>query len=306
MIVEIKHLRLVRAIADTGSLAAAGGVVNLTSSALSHQLRDLEVRLGGVLFRRLGRRMVPTSAGQKLIEHARRTLPIHEAAEREVRALAAGIQTVRVAAQGTTCYGWMIDVLRRISADRTGLEIEFVDSAVDDPRRALLEGEVDLAFVAGEEPQEGVVHHPLFTDGLVLLVDASHPLADRSEVSGGDVRADQIFLHPAVSEDTYNPSVVRISHPRLARQTMSDASLALVKAGMATALVPRWLGEREAAARGLVAIRWASANPRRTLHWFGAMRQGEESEPGQLELLGLLMAGIRGFAEPGASAEAAA
>ena len=68
---ETRHLRLVVAIADYGSLTRAGNQLHLTQSALSHQLADLEAQLGVRLFERLGKRMEPTLAAERLIARAR-------------------------------------------------------------------------------------------------------------------------------------------------------------------------------------------------------------------------------------------
>src|SRR4029453_14568815 len=71
MNLEVRHLKLVEAIAETRSVTRAGERLHLTQSALSHQLRDIEPRLGTPLFLRLNRRMVPTPAGERLLESAR-------------------------------------------------------------------------------------------------------------------------------------------------------------------------------------------------------------------------------------------
>ena len=65
MNLEVRHLRLVVAIAELGSMTKAGNHLNLTQSALSHQLRDIEDRLGSPLFRRLNKKMDLTPAGEK-------------------------------------------------------------------------------------------------------------------------------------------------------------------------------------------------------------------------------------------------
>src|SRR5439155_18810920 len=87
MILETRHLRLVAAVAEHGTLTKAGRVLHLTQSGVSRQLLDLETSLGLPLFHRLGKRMVPTPAGERLLVAARRTLPQLTDVEEELVAL---------------------------------------------------------------------------------------------------------------------------------------------------------------------------------------------------------------------------
>src|SRR5262245_59196293 len=114
MILEIRHLRLVAAVAEHGSLTRAGRELHLTQSALSHQLLDLEGRLRTQLFLRMGKRMVPTVAGLRLIEAARQTLPTLLATEESLRRLASGRESVlRLSTECYTCYHWLPGALER-------------------------------------------------------------------------------------------------------------------------------------------------------------------------------------------------
>src|SRR3989475_10771899 len=102
MILETRHLRLVAAVAEHGTLTRAGRVLHLTQSGLSRQLLDLETRLGLPLFHRLGKRMGPTSAGERLLVAARRAVPPLADGGEELRRLAGGRAAIpRV---GTECY----------------------------------------------------------------------------------------------------------------------------------------------------------------------------------------------------------
>ena len=71
---EIRHLRLLDAIAEEGGVTAAAKRLHTTQSALSHQLRDAEQRLEARLFLRLGKKMVLTPAGDHLLAAGRRAL----------------------------------------------------------------------------------------------------------------------------------------------------------------------------------------------------------------------------------------
>src|SRR5260370_1992048 len=85
MDLEIRHLQLVAAVAEVGSLTRAGDRLHLTQSALSHQLRDIESRLGAALFLRVGKRLVLTPAGERLLASARDVLERLQQAPRDLR-----------------------------------------------------------------------------------------------------------------------------------------------------------------------------------------------------------------------------
>src|SRR5262245_7853366 len=82
---EMRHLLLVRAIAKAGTLTQAGLDLHLTQSALSHQLRDIETRLGVRLFTRDGRRLTLTPAGQRLLRTADEVIGLVERSEDAIR-----------------------------------------------------------------------------------------------------------------------------------------------------------------------------------------------------------------------------
>src|SRR5262245_48383927 len=108
MMITTSHLQMVAAIAASGSVTQAAAAVHLTQSAVSHQLRAIEDRLGTPLFLRLGKRMVPTAAGERILATARRVLEDLAAAEEDVRRLGASSAGVlRVCAQCNTGYHWL-------------------------------------------------------------------------------------------------------------------------------------------------------------------------------------------------------
>ena len=71
MKLDIRHLKLIVAVTEEKSVTRAGERLHLTQSALSHQLRDIEDRLGTQLFLRLNKRMLPTQACERLLAIAR-------------------------------------------------------------------------------------------------------------------------------------------------------------------------------------------------------------------------------------------
>ncbi len=88
--IEWRHLRSLTALRDTGSLTTAAEQLHLTQSALSHQLKELEDRLGARLFERKSRPVRFTLAGERLLNLADQVLPQVRAAERDLARLRTG------------------------------------------------------------------------------------------------------------------------------------------------------------------------------------------------------------------------
>src|SRR5258705_12004514 len=130
MELEVRHLRLVRAVAAFGGLTSAGRELHLTQSALSHQLRDVETRLGTPIFLRVGKRMVLTSAGERLLRSAEEILGTLERTEAAIRGLAAvGRGRLRVSTGSYTQYHWLPLALKRFRPVCPNVDVQIVTGA---------------------------------------------------------------------------------------------------------------------------------------------------------------------------------
>jgi len=113
---EVRHLKLLVTVAEEGSVTEAGKRLHLTQSALSHQLRDAEEKLGTALFLRLGRKMVLTPAGERLIACARRVLDELSDTEVQIEGLNGGARgEIRLSTECYTCYHWLPPVLQKFT-----------------------------------------------------------------------------------------------------------------------------------------------------------------------------------------------
>lgn len=250
---EIRHLKLVIAIADAGGVTKAGERLFLTQSALSHQLKDIEQRLGSPLFLRAGRRMVLTPAGQKLLDAARGIIADLERTEAEIAAAGNGGPTglLRLTTQCYTCYHWLPAVLSDFRRAWPRIEVRLVPEATRRSLAALSAGEIDLAIVSHgvDEPAPSITGRrlesaTLFDDELVMITSPTHRLADRAYVEGRDFAGEQVMLYNTRDEDsTVINQVLRPAGVRpagLARVELTEAIVELVKAGLGISVMARW------------------------------------------------------------------
>ena len=169
-----------RAVAEEGSLARAALRLHVTPSALSHQLRDVETRLGTPLFLRVGKRMVPTAAGERLARSAQEILAALASAERAIHLFAGGERgRLRVIVAGYASYRWLPSVLQRYRERHPKIEVQMPEPAGPDPLTDVLGGTVDVAISARTADDKRLHCEPLVRDEVVLAVPPGHRLAGR-------------------------------------------------------------------------------------------------------------------------------
>jgi LysR family transcriptional regulator for metE and metH len=92
--ISLKHLKIIQALHENSTLTRAANVLHLSQSALSHQIRYLEEKLGITLWEREGRNLRLTKAGELLLQTAQQLLPILEQTEKTLKAYAQGRQGI--------------------------------------------------------------------------------------------------------------------------------------------------------------------------------------------------------------------
>ncbi len=274
MDLEIRHLRLVQTVATLGSLTAAAGQLNLTQSALSHQLRDIEDRLGTALFLRRNRRMIATAAGQRVVESAALVLSELERTEADVRDLGQDRQgLLRVAMECYTCYHWLPAVLQEFHRTSPAVEVRIEVEATTNPLPALLGGTLDLAIMTSTVRDRRLAASPMFRDEMLVVVPAAHPLARRPFVRPADLAGETLFMYASREESYVFEKALRPAGVQLTwRQVqLTEAILELVKAGLGATILARWVVQPYLQSRGLRGIRlgprgflraWSAVVPR--------------------------------------------
>ena len=274
MDLEIRHLRLVQTVATLGSLTAAAGQLNLTQSALSHQLRDIEDRLGTALFLRRNRRMIATPAGQRLIESAALVLSELERTEADVRDIAQNRQgLLRVAMECYTCYHWLPAVLQEFHRTSPGVEVRIEVEATTNPLAALLAGTLDLAIMTSTVHDRRLAASPLFRDEMLVVVPATHPLARRPFVRPAELSGETLFMYASRDESYVFEKLLRPAgaQPIWRQVQLTEAILEMVKAGLGATILARWVVQPYLQSRGLRGVRlgprgflraWSAVVPR--------------------------------------------
>jgi LysR family transcriptional regulator, regulator for metE and metH len=242
---EVRHLSLVHEIAATGSVTRAAERLHLTQSAVSHQLRDIESRLGIQLFLRLGKRMVITPPGERVLGAARRVLDEIGRTEEDLKLMSQhGKGVLRLCTQCNTGYHWLPPLLQSFHRKYPGVDVQIMVNATDRPIEALLDGQIDLAVVTSDVDDKRLVTTPLFDDELVAVVAPTHPFAKRPHVEPEDFAEEHLIIYKADRHDSYTFTRIlapsRVEPARVSQVPLTEAILELVKAGLGISVMARW------------------------------------------------------------------
>ena len=242
---EIRHLETLTAIRDGDSLQEAAERLHLTQSALSHQLRDLETRLGTPLLNRRTRPARLTTAGLRVLALADEVLPRIRATERDLQRLAAGrTGRLHLAIDCHSCFQWLMPALDAFRVQWPDVALDLSAAFSFAPLPALVRGDLDLVITSDPQPLDAVEYLPLFKYELVLAVSESNPLAGSKFILPEQLADQTLITYPVDKQrlDVFtaflDPADVEPAAVRKAELTPIIAQLVASNRGVAT--LPNW------------------------------------------------------------------
>jgi molybdate transport repressor ModE-like protein len=283
--IDIRRLRVLRALADQGTVAAAAQALHLTPSAVSQQLAALEREVGQTIVERRGRGLVLTGAGEVLLEHAHALFAQLERAEADVAAHARGeLGTVVIGAFPTALRSIAAPAARTLASAHPRLRLELRD--VESPHcfAALADESIDVAISmesasapALDDPR--YQRRPLLDDPLDAVLPAEHALAARAALAL-DALAGETWVGPSPGTSCHEVTLAACAAagftPRFVHRTNDfTALMTFVAAGLGVTLVPR-LAQGHVPDGAVVVPLRGTAPARRV---FAATRRGSDARP---------------------------
>jgi DNA-binding transcriptional LysR family regulator len=249
-VLDLHTLRIVRAIAEHGSITAAAEALGYSQPALSQHLRRAERRLGAPLVVRAGRSVRLTEAGRVVARHSSPVLAALAVAEDELGHLAAlATGTIRLAGFPSASSTIVPALMAEMAAEHPGLRLHYVEAEPPESLSMLAGGSIDIALTftyPGDpaDPHDAVAGHEvteLFTDPVQLVLPKGHPLGAVPVVHLDEVAAAEwISGCPLCRGHLLAACGARGFSPRITHATdNSVAVLGLVAAGVGIALQPR-------------------------------------------------------------------
>ena len=248
MYIEFRHLRTIKAIHDQGGLARAADVLNITQSALSHQVKGLEDQVGMELFMRRSKPLKLSKAGHKLLELAEKILPQVAAMETVFAGLIDGTAgRMHIAIECHACFEWLFPVLESFRKNWPDIDVDIKPGLSFDALPALQREEVDVVISSDPEELAGVTFEPLFEYTPTFVCATNHPLAQKKYIEAEDFRDQTLITYPVdrarldIFSQLLMPAHVE---PAAIRQAeLSAVIVLLVASGRGVSVLPDWVVE---------------------------------------------------------------
>jgi LysR family transcriptional regulator, regulator for metE and metH len=289
---DSRHLRVVAEVARTESVTRAADRLNVTQSAVSHQLRELEDKLGTPIFVRAGRRMLPTPAGRLIAQAADDVLSAISRVEAKVDQLARqAAGELRVCTHCYTGYHWLPSLVEGLRRRYPGFSLHIAAEYTLDPIAALLDAKLDLAIMNDDSDDKRLRYRELFDDEHVAVVPPSHRWASRPFVTPEELAGEPLYLYSRSIDHSF--IVQKVLRPagleprQVTYLQLTEGIIEMVKAGLGVSVLPKWSIGHVLASQDVKAIRITKSGVFRK--WYAASLSDVQLTPFTEEFIRLLI-----------------
>lgn len=297
------HLSIIREVDRQGSLTAAAATLHLTQPALSHAIKKIEQQSGTPVWRREGRRLRLTQAGQYLLALANRVLPQLEHGEALLRQFGEGLRgTLRIGMECHPCYQWLLKIVAPFLQAWPDVDVDVKQKFQFGGIGALLAHDIDVLVTPDPVYKSGLHFEPVFDYEQVLVVARNHPLAGKPHVLPEDLTDEVLITYPVEPErlDIYNQFLLPAGClPRMRKEIeTTDIMLQMVASGRGVTALPRWLVNEYAQKMSLAGIQLGRRGVQKQIFL------GTRAEDIEVDYLAAFMTMARGESAPGHPPEA--
>ncbi len=282
MHIEIRHLRTIKAIHDTGGLARAADMLNITQSALSHQIKGIEEQAQVELFVRRSKPLKLSAAGMKLLAAAESILPQMAELEAEFSGLLSGrAGRLFIAIECHACFEWLLPVLEQFRKAWPEVDVDIRLGLSFDAMNALRREEVDLVISSDPDDEADIEFTPLFDYEPVFVASSANVLAQKEVIEAEDFRGQTLITYPVDRSrlDIYKLllSPARVEPAAIRQVELTAVVLMLVASNRGVAVLPDWVVREVRRSSDFITRRITSSGLTRRM--FAATRDDEKTRP---------------------------
>ncbi|MGO1246790.1 MAG: LysR family transcriptional regulator [Oceanisphaera sp.] len=273
------HLEVLAAIKEQGTLTQAAETLNLSQSALSHSIKKLEGLLKTPVWKKEGRSLRLTHAGEQILTLANRVLPQFKHTELLLSQMAKGeMGSLRVGMECHPCYQWLLKVIEPYLEKWPSVDIDVKQEFQFGGLGALHNYEIDMLVTPDPLYKPNLIFIPVFDYEHRLVVSSSHPLAAQDHVMPEQLSDEVLFSYPVDPErlDIFsqflNPAKCTVKQHKTIETT--EIMLQMVAAGRGVSALPGWLVDEFASTMNIRSLRFGESGINKQI--FLGVRKGEE------------------------------
>ncbi len=242
---EIRHLKLVKAIVEEGSITKAISRLHLTQSALSYQLKEVEIQIGTKVFLRVNKKLILTKAGEEIYTLAKEILGKLHLLEEKIKHLVFGeTGEIRISTECYTSYHWLPSIMKQFQELYPNIDLKIVMEATHYPLQKLLTGELDIAITSDPIKDQNIIYYELFQDEMIALIPENHPWVNKKFVKASDFADQNLIIHSlpleTVSIHQFVLAPAKVVPQKIIVLPLTEASIEMVKAGMGIMVIAKW------------------------------------------------------------------
>ena len=218
----------------------------LTQSALSHAMKKLEAHFDVPLWKKDGRRLTLTQAGQSVLGLAHRVLPQFEHTEAQLRRFADGKQGIlRIGMECYPCFEWLLKVVAPFLKAFPDVDVDVRRAFSFGGLQALHGYDIDILLTPDPLSLDTITYTPVFEYEQVLVMDKYHPLAKKPFITPQDLSSETLITYPVelsrldVFTHFLTPANCTVKQHKTIETT--EIILQMVAAGRGVTALPKWL-----------------------------------------------------------------
>ncbi|NTS78366.1 LysR family transcriptional regulator [Catenovulum sp. SM1970] len=240
------HLEILTAIKEHGTLTKAADSLHLSQSALSHSIKKLESLVGTSIWKKDGRNLRLTAAGERIQTLANRVLPQFLHAELLLNQIAKGeMGSLRIGMECHPCYQWLLKVVQSYLEKWPDIDIDVKQEFQFGALGALLSYEIDVLITPDPLYKPKIEYIPVFDYEHRLVVSSEHDLAKKEYVLPEQLADQVLFSYPVepqrldIFSQFLNPAKCSVKQHKIIETT--EIMLQMVAAGRGVCALPGWL-----------------------------------------------------------------
>ena len=243
---ELRHLKTLTALREHGSLVAAATDLCLTPSAISHQLKELDLWFGVEVVNRRSRPVSFSNVGLRLLKLADDILPQIQIAHTDIARIVHG-QTGRIifSSECHSCFDWLMPLLNQYRQQYPDVDLDFVSGFESNPHELLQNAEFDLLITADPIALKGIEYFPIFEYESRLVLSNTHPLVRVEKITVQELAEQTLVTYPVdkhrldIMAKLFIPANL---HPKEIRTTeLTQMLIQLVASGRGISALPDWV-----------------------------------------------------------------